>query len=58
MGNLGGAIVNEPSTIYNEISKDNEKLKSYFKSLKLLTAKYLSTVKPSAYSTPTNRPKS
>jgi iron complex outermembrane receptor protein len=32
MGNLGGAIVNEPSTIYNEISKDNEKLKSYFTS--------------------------
>jgi iron complex outermembrane receptor protein len=32
MGNLGGAIVNEPSTIYNEISKNNEKLKSYFTS--------------------------
>ena len=30
----------------------------YFKSAKLLTAKYLSEVKPSACSTPTNRPKS
>jgi len=32
MGNLGGVIANEPSVIYNEISTNNEKLKSYFTS--------------------------
>ena len=32
MGNLGGAIVNEPSVLYREISTNNEKLKSYFTS--------------------------
>ncbi|ARV16057.1 TonB-dependent receptor [Polaribacter sp. SA4-12] len=32
MGNLGGAIVNEPSVLYSEISTNNEKLKSYFTS--------------------------
>ena len=30
MGNFGGVIENEPSVIYNEISTNNEKLKSYF----------------------------
>jgi hypothetical protein len=35
-----------------------KKKQFYFKSVKLLTAKYLSTVKPSAWSTPTNLPKS
>ena len=33
-------------------------LQFYFKSPKLLTAKYLSVVKPSAYSTPTSLPRS
>ena len=32
MGNLGGVIANEPTVIYNEISTNNEKLKSYFTS--------------------------
>jgi len=32
MGNLGGAIENEPWIIYDEISTDNEKLKGYFTS--------------------------
>ena len=32
MGNLGGVIANEPAVIYNEISTNNEKLKSYFTS--------------------------
>ena len=32
MGNLGGVIANEPAVVYNEISTNNEKLKSYFTS--------------------------
>lgn len=30
MGNFGGAIANEPTVIYKELHKDNEKIKSYF----------------------------
>lgn len=45
--------------MFTSTNKKSKKIQLfYFKSPKLLTAKYLSTVKPSACSTPVSRPKS
>ena len=49
---------NDCKCITKSFILQRKKVENYIKSLKVLTAKYLSTVNPSAYSVPMIRPKS